>query len=143
MGLLEVEFDAKRILAVGGISEQGAEHVTRAQDLIRGLPAGTPPAVVRQIVEAAFRAFDVPLASILDSAEAEIQSFDAFIETTEGELVARKTYGEERIAELETEIRSIRDIIKQSQQRQQLLSSAAKAEITKVQAVLDFFEAGL
>jgi hypothetical protein len=136
-------FDPVKVLDAAGVGADKRQHVTRAQDLIRSLPADTPAAIERQIVEAAFRAFEVPLAQILDAAEAEISTYESFIRASEEHSADRRARGDARIAELEAEIEGLRENLRANEEKQRALAAAAQAEIARIQPVLDFFEAGL
>lgn len=136
-------FDPIKILDTAGVGADKRQHVIRAQDLLRALPADTPAAVVRQIVEAAFHAFEVPLAQIVKAAEGEVAAFESFIRATEEKSAEQRVRAEARIAQLEAEILGLRDTLLANEGKLRDLGAAARQEIARVQPVLDFFEAGL
>jgi len=135
-------FDAVAVLEAAGVSAEERKHVTRAQELLGSLPPDTPAKVERKIVEAAFRAFDVPLEDILSAAHREIETFEEFIEA--GKQHARDAHerGEDRIAELEAAIARIRANLERVDEEQRILQQAATEEIGQVRPIVDFFEKG-
>lgn len=135
-------FDAVAVLEAAGVSAEERKHVTRAQELLGSLPPDTPAKVERKIVEAAFRAFDVPLEDILAAAHREIETLEEFIEA--GKQHAREAHarGEDRIAELEAAIERIRQNLERVDEEQRILQQAAADEIGQVQPIVTFFEKG-
>ena len=107
-----VDFSA--VLKRAGVDADQQQRVKKAQDLLRSLPDDSPAALKRQIVEAAFTAFDVPTQKILDD-------------------------GSARIAELEAEIAQIRASMATAVSDQQIRDRATQQQIAGVTPIISFF----
>jgi hypothetical protein len=131
--------DFVAILATAGIQPEVLDRVGKAKQLLRSLPADTPSEAKRQIVEAAFKAFDIPTQKIIDGASAEIEALRSYIKVGEEEKAAKLADGERRIATLEGEIRDVRAsmaLAVATQERRQRLTTE---EIDTVQPIVQFF----
>ena len=122
-----------------GVDQEQQQRVKKAQALLRSLPEESPAAVKRQIVEAAFTAFDVPTQKIIAAAEAEVEALEAFIE--EGGARAQQVLddGAARIAELEAEIAEIRESMAAAVADQAIRDQATQEQIAAVKPILSFF----
>ncbi len=133
------EFSATEVWQRSGVGEDEQENVERAQQLLGGLPHETPDVVKRQIVEAAFKAFEVSIEDIVAAASHQIHALRDYIADANERAERFKSVSEERIAELEAEIERIRGtIIDKDDEREQLIGSAMEV-IEDVEPVLHFF----
>lgn len=146
------ELDAKEIVApppplndlVKVRSEAGVDAVTqnrvaRAKQLLETLPTGTPKAQKRAIVEAAFAAFDIPTAKIIQGAVDEVAALEAYIDRGEQEKDETLAKCEDRIRALEAQIASVRDEMQATREAQAERDRVARAEIATIQPILLFF----
>jgi hypothetical protein len=131
--------DFVAILATAGIQPEVLDRVGKAKQLLRSLPADTPSTAKRQIVEAAFKAFEIPTQKIIDGASAEIQALRSFIKVGEEEKAAKLTEGERRIAVLEGEIRDVRASMALAVAAQERRHRLTTEEIDTVQPIVQFF----
>lgn len=135
-----VDFPA--MLGLAGIDEEQQRRVTKAQDLLRTLPVETPAAVKRQIVEAAFTAFDVPTEKIIEAATKELDAFHSFIASGRAATTRTLEDSTARIAELETEIAEVRASMAAAVADQEVRDAATTARIASVEPILGFFSHG-
>jgi hypothetical protein len=131
----QVDFAA--VYTAAGIAADEQSQVTRAAELLHSLPGGGEPA--RQIVEAALKAFGVPIAAILTAGDKEIAALDAYVAA--GGDDTRKVLGESqrRIAQFEQEIQRIRQVMDQRVAEQQGVEQACAGAKVEVSRVLEFF----
>ncbi|MFO0592838.1 MAG: hypothetical protein U0441_35165 [Polyangiaceae bacterium] len=132
--------DFVAILESSGINAEVRDRVTKAKQLLKSMPAGTPAETKRQIVEAAFAAFDIPTQKIVEGATQEIAAFRGFIQAGEGEKEARLAEGERRIADLERAIRETRAYMESVVQAQDRRLRLTTEQIDSIQPVLQFFQ---
>lgn len=131
--------DFSAVLKRSGVDAEQQQRVKKAQDLLRSLPEDSPAAVKRQIVEAAFTAFDVPTQKIIDAATLEVQALEAFIAA--GGAATQKIIedGSARIAELEAEIAEIRASMATAVADQKIRDGATEVQINGVKPIIAFF----
>lgn len=134
--------DFAEVVRRAGVSEGQTTKVKKAQDLLRSLPRGTTPSLKRQIVEAAFAAFDIPIGQITEAATATIAAIDAYVAA--GEKVRQQAVhdGNTRIAELEAQIAAVRADIDTANKAQEARDAAARDEVSRVRPILGFFVPG-
>jgi len=132
-----VDFSA--VLKRSGVDAEQQQRVKKAQDLLRSLPEDSPAAVKRQIVEAAFTAFDVPTQKIIDAATLEVQALEAFIAAGGAATQTIIDDGSERIAELEAEIAEIRASMATAVADQKIRDGATEVQINGVKPIIAFF----
>jgi hypothetical protein len=133
----QVPFD--EVFGAAGIDTDERERVRKAQDLLASLPAETPVAVRKQIVEASLKAFGVPIENIIEAGVAEIQALEAYIRTNAAETQQLLQESTNRIAQFEEEIRKLRGRMDQRVQQQQGIAAACNLRKLDVQKVLEFF----
>lgn len=131
--------DFPAVLSRAGVDAEQQQRVRKAQDLLRSLPEDAPAAVKRQIVEAAFNAFDVPTQKIIAAATAEVEALEAFIEEGGAKAQTVLDDGAARIAELEAEIAEIRESMAAAVSDQGIRDAATQAQIAGVKPILAFF----
>lgn len=131
--------DFVAILESAGVHADVRDRVSKAKQLLKSMPAGTPAEAKRLIVEAAFQAFEIPTQKIVDGATQEIAALRSFIQAGETEKEARLADGERRIADLERMIRETRSYMENVvavQDRRQRLTAE---QIESIEPVLRFF----
>jgi len=132
-----VDFEA--VFEAAGMDKEERQRVSKAIELLGGLPAGTDPAVKKQIVEASLKAFGVPIEKIIETGAEEIQALEYYIRTGAADTEKLIQESDQRIKEYETEIQSIREIMKTRVQEQQSVIRACNDKKLEVQQILEFF----
>lgn len=133
----KVDFDG--VFAAAGLSDEDRGRVTRAVELLGSLPPDTPVVVKKQIVEAALKAFGVPIDDIIEAAVGEIQALEGYIRAGAGDTQQVLADAEKRITLYEEEIRQLRSIMEQRVREQQAVVKACNEKKLTVQQVLEFF----
>jgi hypothetical protein len=127
------------VFNAAGIDASERERVGKAQQLLGSLPAETPVAVKKQIVEASLKAFGVPIENIIEAGVAEIQALEGYIRKSAGDTQQVLEESNRRIAQFEDEVKKLRSRMEQQLQQQQAVASACNAKKLDVQRVLEFF----
>lgn len=133
----QVDFAA--VFSAAGVATDEQQRVARTTDLLRSLPAGTDPAVKKQIVEASLKAFGVPIEKIIEATVEEIQALDGYIRNGAADNEKLIQESETRINQYEQEIQNIRNVMQQSVNEQQTLIKTCNDKKLEVQQVLEFF----
>jgi len=133
----QVAFD--EVFGAAGIDLAERERVVKAQQLLGSLPAETPVAVKKQIVEASLKAFGVPIDNIIETGVAEIQALEGYIRKSAGDTQQLLEEANRRIGQFEDEVKKLRAIMEQQIQQQQTVAAACNAKKLDVQRVLEFF----
>jgi hypothetical protein len=133
----QVAFD--EVFSAAGIDASERERVGKAQQLLGSLPAETPVAVKKQIVEASLKAFGVPIENIIEAGVAEIQALEGYIRKNAGDTQQVLEESNRRIAQFEDEVRKLKARMEQQLQQQQAIAAACNAKKLDVQRVLEFF----
>jgi hypothetical protein len=133
----QVAFDA--VFDAAGIDVSERERVGKAQQLLGSLPAETPVAVKKQIVEASLKAFGVPIDNIIEAGVAEIQALEGYIRKNAGDTQLVLEESTKRIAQFEEEARKLKARMEQQIQQQQGVVAACNARKLDIQHVLEFF----
>ena len=133
----QVAFDD--VFSAAGIDASERERVGKAQQLLGSLPAETPTAVKKQIVEASLKAFGVPIDNIIETGVAEIQALEGYIRKNAGDTQQLLEEANRRISQFEDEVKKLRAIMEQQVQQQQTVAAACNAKKLDVQRVLEFF----
>ncbi len=133
----EVDFAA--ILLAAGVSPEQRSKTLKAQELLRTLPGDTPAPVKRDIVEAAFKAFDVPTQEIVAAASKQIEALKAFTRTGEEHTQAVLAEGNQQIQLLESKIAGVKASMDREVAAQAVRARSTLDQINKVQPVLQFF----
>lgn len=131
--------DFNSVFKKAGITEQEADRVSRALALLSQLPAETPVAVKKQIVEAALNSFGVPIESIIESAVAEIEALHGCISAGQSATEALLEQSQARIEQLRQQMADVQEVILARQSEQRALEAQARAHGLKVQQILEFF----
>ena len=133
----QVPFD--EVFGAAGIDADERERIGKAQQLLGSLPAETPNAVKKQIVEASLKAFGVPIDNIIETGVAEIQALEVYIRKSAGDTQQLLEEANRRIAQFEDEVRKLRGVMERQTQEQQSVAAACNAKKLDVQRVLEFF----
>jgi hypothetical protein len=133
----QVAFD--EVFGAAGIDPAERERVGKAQQLLSSLPADTPVAVKKQIVEASLKAFGVPIDNIIETGVAEIQALEAYIRKSAGDTQQVLEETTRRIAQFEEEARKLRARMEQQVQLQQAVAAGCNGRKLDIQKVLEFF----
>lgn len=133
----EVDFAA--ILLAAGVTPEQRSKILKAQELLRTLPNETPVPVKRDIVEAAFRAFDVSTQEIVAAASKQIEALRAFTRTGEEHTQRVLAEGNQQITLLESKIAGVKASMDREVAAQALRTRSTLDQINEVQPVLQFF----
>ena len=133
------QVDFNGVFDAAGIASDDRDRIAKAGELLGSLPAETPVAVRKQIVEASLKAFGVPIDKIIETGVEEIQALEGYIQAGAGEMQTLLEESKQRIQQYEAEIRNIRTIMDQRVQEQQSITTACNSKKLEVQRVLEFF----
>jgi hypothetical protein len=132
-----IDFDG--VYEAAGISAEERQRVAKAGELLASLPAETPVAVRKQIVEASLRAFGVPIDKIIESGVGEIQALEGYIRRGAADTQKVLDESSRRIELYENEIKTLRTVMEQRVQEQQVVMAGCNAKKLDVQRILEFF----
>jgi hypothetical protein len=132
-----VDFEA--VFEAAGIDAEERDRVAKAIELLASLPADTPTAVKKQIVEASLKAFGVPLEKIIEGGAGQIQALEGYIRAGAADTQKLLEESNERIRKYEEEIQHIRTVMEQRVQEQQAVATSCNARKLEVQRMLEFF----
>lgn len=136
---LNGQVDFEQVFAAAGVDAEERERVAKTIELLRSLPAGTDAGVKKQIVEAALKAFGVPIEKIIEASVEEIQALDGYVRNGAANNEQLIGASDERIKQYEDEIKSIRRVMQQSVEEQQSVIKVCNDKKLEVQQVLEFF----
>ena len=131
--------DFEQVYEAAGIDKDERERVTRTLELLNSLPAGTDPAVRKQIVMASLRAFGVPIEQIIESGAQELQALDAYIASGAADTAKLTEEADQRIKQYEEEIVKLRKVMQERVDEQNAVVKRCNAQKLEVQKVLEFF----
>lgn len=131
--------DTIAIFEAAGISSDDCERVDRARALLQALPHSGPPAVRKEIVETALKAFGVPTDRIVEAAKKETEALEAFIRTNQESSDRMRDDSRARIHAFEQEILRVKQAAEQAAALQEKRIRLANTEMIAVQQVLGFF----
>jgi hypothetical protein len=133
----QVDFEA--VFTAAGVNAEERQRVGKTIELLRSLPAGTDAAVKKQIVEAALKAFGVPIEKIIEASVEEIQALDGYVRNAAADNEKLIQESDARIKQYEEEIKNIRAVMQQSVEEQQAVIKVCNDKKLEVQQVLEFF----
>jgi hypothetical protein len=133
----KVDFD--QVYDAAGVDKEERDRISKAQALLRSLPAETPVATKKQIVEASLKAFGVPTEKIIEAAVEEMQALEAFIRAGQSETQTLLADSSKQITELEASIAKAKQVMADAVQSQEARTGAVNNEKLQVQQVLEFF----
>src|SRR4029078_10271819 len=79
------QVDFEGVFAAAGIDHDERDRVARSSELLASLPSESPVPLRKQIVEAAMKAFGVPLDKIIEAGVQQIQALEGYIRTSAAE----------------------------------------------------------
>lgn len=134
-----MSIDFQQVYESAGIAQEARDRVDKALQLLGSLPADTPAATKKQIVEASLAAFGVPTQEIIEGAVSEMEALESFIRV--GQAQTQNLIGEaqQRIGALEQEILHLRQTMQGAVDEQNGRARAANMQKLEVQKVLEFF----
>jgi hypothetical protein len=132
-----IDFDG--VFEAAGISADERQRVAKAGELLASLPAETPVAVRKQIVEASLRAFGVPIEKIIETGVGEIQALEGYIRRGAADTQKVLDESSRRIELYENEIKNLRMVMEQRVQEQQGVTAGCNGKKLEVQRILEFF----
>ena len=133
------QVDFAGVFDAAGIDVEERERVGKARQLLASLPADTPVAVRKQIVEASLKAFGVPIDKIIESGVQEIQALEAYIRGGAADTQKVLDESARRIEQYEADVSNIRTVMDQRVIEQQSVATSCNAKKLEVQQVLEFF----
>jgi hypothetical protein len=131
--------DFPKVYEAAGVESEEQGRVAKAAELLAALPAGTEPAIKKQIVEASLKAFGVPIEKIIEGAVQEIQALEAYIRAGALDTQSVHEESEKRIREFEAEISRIESVVESRTQEQAAVAAACNERKLGIQKVLEFF----
>ena len=138
-GMVAGKIEFAQVYDAAGVDKEERERIVKAQELLRSLPAETPVATKKQIVEASLKAFGVQTEKIIEGAVEEMNALEAFIMA--GQAETQKTLGDstKKISELEAQIAQAKQQMADAVKAQEDRTNAVNSEKLQVQQVLEFF----
>jgi len=133
------QVDFNGVFDAAGIASDDRDRIAKAGELLGSLPAETPVAVRKQIVEASLKAFGVPIDKIIETGVEEIQALEAYIRGGAADTQKVLEESTRRIQRYEEEIKNVRTVMEQRVQEQQAVATACNARKLDVQRILEFF----
>ncbi|HTL36877.1 MAG TPA: hypothetical protein VL326_27265 [Kofleriaceae bacterium] len=130
--------DLNAIYNASKVTPDDLDRVVRADSLLHTLPKSAPHTA--QIVDATLRAFGVDRRKIIEAAQRQLGSLEAFIRTSHEHTQTALAATAQRIAELEAEIERCRSVGEQATREGEDRARTVNNELVKVQRVLEFFE---
>jgi hypothetical protein len=131
----KVDFAA--VYQAAGIDADEQARVAKAAELLHALPGGGEAA--KPIVEAALKAFGVPVAEILATGAKEIKALEAYVAAGASDTQKVLAESQRRIAEFQQEIQRIRQVMDERVAEQQGVERSCGETKGEVQKVIDFF----
>lgn len=133
------KLDFPKIFEAAGITADEQSRVGKAQELLKTLPAETPVAVKKQIVEASLKAFGVPIRDIIEAGVSEIEALEAYIQKKAQETAKSLTDAANRIEKLQKDILDLQTVMQQTRDEQSSATKLCNDQKLTVQQVLEFF----
>lgn len=138
-GVTPAKIDFDQVFKGAGVDPQELDRVRKAEELLKGLPEGTPDALKRQIVEASLKAFGIDLQKISQAATNQLKALDTFTRLKEQQTQKTIQDAQAQIAQLEDKVIGLKaDIDKRNTELAQT-QAAAELRRAEVQRVLGFF----
>jgi cell division protein FtsB len=128
-----------KVFEAANIGAEEQDRVAKAIQLLHDLPADTPAAVKKQIVEASLKAFGVPIDNIIESGVEEIQALEGYIRAVAAATSKQMDESETRIKKLEETIKELRDDMQKRATEQQAIVKNCNTKKLEVQQILEFF----
>lgn len=131
--------DFPSVLDQAGVTSEERLQVQKAQDLLKKLPSAATDTLKREIVGAAFSAFDISTEDIVGAATAHIEALNAFVVAGQRTKLQAIDDGDARVRELQSQIAEVRAETERAVAAEDAREVAAREEIARVEPVLAFF----
>jgi cell division septum initiation protein DivIVA len=135
----QIDFDA--VFKDAGLDAGELDRVRKAEELLKGLPAGIGKDVQRQIVETSLKAFGFEVAKIVSAAQLQLKALDTYVKVHESTTQKAVADAENQILQLQEKIAAVKKDVEKKRSALENTSSAAHARKTQVNQVLEFFAA--
>ena len=132
------DFDA--IFRDAGMDPSELDTVKKAEELLKSLPAETPHAVKKQIVEASLKAFGFDVMKIPAAASNQKRALDAYVRVNETATAKSVSDAQAEIQRLNDQIAKLRGEIEKKNATLVALTTQAGARKQDVQKVIEFFQ---
>lgn len=134
--------DFQGIFRSVGMPDDERDRLAKAEELLRSLPAGTPVALQRQIVEGTLRAFGLAPEKISSAAKRAVGALDQYAKVGAEELESRQANTEKRLTELRAEQDRLVAALAERQAMQATLLHDLRTRQDELRAVITFFADG-
>jgi hypothetical protein len=131
--------DFPKVFEAADIDADEQERIAKSLSLLANLPAGTEPAVKKQIVEASLKAFGVPIDNIIETGVAEIQALEGYIRAIAARTQTSVEESQKKIEGFEQSIKDLRAQMQKTVGEQQAVLKACNDKKLEVQHILEFF----
>ena len=134
-----IDFDA--LFREAGMDAGELDRVKKAEELLKGLPEGTPQPVKKQIVEASLKAFGFEIEKIVLAAQNQRRALDAYVKVNETATAKALADAEAQIRAYNEKIAALRAEVERRNVQLGTIGAAALARKAQIQKVLEFFAA--
>lgn len=131
--------DYAGIFKSGGLTDEERDRLGKAEELLRNLPAETPEALKRQIVEGTLRAFNIPVESLTKAAQKATDTLDTYLNISSQDLRTRIDAAEKRLVELRAEQEKLQQSIVDRRMLQDTLTFDVHSRQVELRSVVAFF----
>jgi hypothetical protein len=135
----QVDFDV--VFKDAGLDAAELDRVRKAEELLKGLPAGIGKDVQKQIVETSLKAFGFEVAKIVAAAQMQLKALDTYVRVHESATQKQVADAETQVLQLQEKIAAVKKDIEKKKAALDNTSAAATARKGQVNQVLDFFGA--
>lgn len=134
-----IDFDS--VFKDAGLDSAELDRVRKAEELLKGLPAGIGKDVQRQIVETSLKAFGFEVGKIVAAAQMQLKALDTYVRVHENATAKAVADAEAQVAQLQEKIAAVKKDLEKRQAALASTTNAAQARKGQVNQVLDFFAA--
>jgi hypothetical protein len=131
--------DLPGIFRAAGISVDEQDRMAKALELLKTLPADTPAAVKKQIVEASLKAFKIPIDDIIEAGAQEIQALEAYSQHGAQDMQRTLADCSKKIEQLNAEVADLKKLMETQVAEQTAATESVNQAKLEVQRVLEFF----
>jgi hypothetical protein len=122
------------------MSAEDLDRVTKAEELVKSLPDGTPQPVKKQIVETSLKVFGFEVSKIVQAVQLQKSALDAYVRASQVKTAESTAAATAEIKTLQEKIAQLQASIEKRTQGHQTLASTVEERKVGVQKVLDFFQ---
>lgn len=134
-----IDFD--QVFKDAGLDAAELDRVRKAEELLKGLPAGIGKDVQKQIVETSLKAFGFEVAKIVAAAQMQLKALDTYVRVHESATAKAVADGEAKIVQLQEQIAAVKKDLEKKQAALASTGNGAQARKSQVNQVLEFFAA--